>query len=413
MAETGPLAGRRLLLTGGLALALPRSGFGQAPAAAVPSSVAWPHTVSGRGGSATIYQPQVISWPGQTTLNARAAVAVTRQGGGTPILGTVEVTATTSTDFATRTVTLSDLRLVTSHFPSLDTNEAAQLETRIRAALPDYRLQGRAARHRPAEPQGQHQRAGRSGGEQRAAGDLLQRASRQPRGVRRRAGAGADRRLDAVARRQHQLGPVLRSRRRRRLVPAEQRQLVRRGQGHRSLAAHRGPAGGVAVPAGRAEPRRGAPCHPGPPRRAGGGPTIFVSTRPAEIIVTDGPPSFSPIPGTQVQIVTNGNSALFRHTDTGRFYYLVSGRWFSAAALEGPWSYATTELPPDFALIPPNSAAGSVLPSVPGTAQAQEAVLQAQIPARRRSTAARRRWRSPMSASRNSGRSPAPASPMR
>src|SRR5690349_6215346 len=99
---------RRMLLAGaGLALGLPRPLFGQAPAGPAATEASWPHTVSGPGGSATIYQPQIISWPGQTTLNARAAVSITRQGDKRPILGTVEVTAQTSADFATRTVTLS------------------------------------------------------------------------------------------------------------------------------------------------------------------------------------------------------------------------------------------------------------------------------------------------------------------
>src|SRR4029453_15844947 len=100
-----------------------------------------------------------------------------------------------------------------------------------------------------------------------------------------------------------------------------------------------------------AEVRKVIPGRPLSPQTA---PTIFVSIKPAEIIVTDGPPAFATIPGTQVQLVTNGNSALFRHEGNGRFYYLVSGRWFSAAILEGPWSFATPDLPPDFAMIPPD-----------------------------------------------------------
>jgi hypothetical protein len=125
------------------------------------------------------------------------------------------------------------------------------------------------------------------------------------------------------------------------------------------------------------EVRKSIPGRPLSPEAA---PTVFVSTRPAEIILTDGPPAFTTIPGTQVQLVTNGNGGLFRHQGDGRFFYLVSGRWFSAASLEGPWSFATNDLPPDFSMIPPDSAAGNVLASVPGTSQAQEAVLQAQIP---------------------------------
>ena len=58
----------------------------------------------------------------------------------------------------------------------------------------------------------------------------------------------------------------------------------------------------------------------------------------------------------------------------------MSGRWFRAASLDGPWSFATPELPKDFALIPPDHPAGDVLSLVPGTKQAQEAVIQGNIP---------------------------------
>ncbi|MBV9749738.1 MAG: hypothetical protein JO157_13085, partial [Acetobacteraceae bacterium] len=46
----------------------------------------------------------------------------------------------------------------------------------------------------------------------------------------------------------------------------------------------------------------------------------------------------------------------------------------------GPWTFATPDLPADFARIPPDGPKGYVLASVPGTAQAQQAVLQAAVP---------------------------------
>ena len=71
--------------------------------------------------------------------------------------------------------------------------------------------------------------------------------------------------------------------------------------------------------------------------------------------------------------------AVPRHA-AAAIYYLVSGRWFAAASLDGPWTFATTSLPPDFARIPANGPRGFVLVSVPGTPQAQEALIEAQIP---------------------------------
>lgn len=109
-------------------------------------------------------------------------------------------------------------------------------------------------------------------------------------------------------------------------------------------------------------------------------PAIFVSTVPAEIIVTAGAPQYQRIPGTALRFVANTVADLFQDTSTGTFYYLVSGRWFAAPALTGPWVFATPSLPPDFARIPANGPRGSVLASVPGTPQAQEALLHAQVP---------------------------------
>jgi len=116
---------------------------------------------------------------------------------------------------------------------------------------------------------------------------------------------------------------------------------------------------------------------PGKPVKPADAPTIFVSTKPAEIIVTAGPPALVAIPGTSLQYVANTDSDLFLDTGNGRFYYLVSGRWFSSTGLNGPWSFATPDLPADFALIPPDGPRGDVLASVPGTAEAQQAVIEA------------------------------------
>ena len=65
---------------------------------------------------------------------------------------------------------------------------------------------------------------------------------------------------------------------------------------------------------------------------------------------------------------------------SGLVYFLVSGRWFSAPDFTGPWTFATPSLPADFKAIPVEHERSRVLASVPGTQQATEAVLLAQIP---------------------------------
>ena len=110
-------------------------------------------------------------------------------------------------------------------------------------------------------------------------------------------------------------------------------------------------------------------------------PTIFVSFEPAELIATTGHPDYVPVAGTKELLwVRNTESDLFRSGLNGKFYYLVAGRWFSSDSLDGPWTFATPDLPSEFRTIPVEHPRSRVLASVPGTEQAFEAVLLASVP---------------------------------
>lgn len=109
-------------------------------------------------------------------------------------------------------------------------------------------------------------------------------------------------------------------------------------------------------------------------------PTIFVTVKPAELILLDGEPKYVAISGTQLQWISNSEGDVFRLGKTGAVYFLVSGRWFSAPDFEGPWEFATPNLPEDFKNIPSEHERSEVLASVPGTDEAAEAILLAQIP---------------------------------
>jgi hypothetical protein len=119
-----------------------------------------------------------------------------------------------------------------------------------------------------------------------------------------------------------------------------------------------------------------------PPSKSGGAtPAVFYSDKPAEVILFDGQPVYAQVPGTQLTYATNTDSVVFVFTPTQQFYYLTAGRWFSANDLQnGPWTYATPDLPADFAKIPASSPASAILASVPGTDEAKDAVLLAQVP---------------------------------
>ena len=110
-------------------------------------------------------------------------------------------------------------------------------------------------------------------------------------------------------------------------------------------------------------------------------PRVFTTTTPAELILLKGEPAYSPVAGTAGLLwVSNTESDLFRVNRSGPVYFLTSGRWFSAPDFGGPWTFASPSLPADFKKIPLEHARSRVLASVPGTPEAAEAVLLAQIP---------------------------------
>lgn len=336
----------------------------------------WPHSTTIDGTTVTVYQPQAISWPEHRELTTRAAIAISGQSEETPILGTVELMMDTTTDAGTGMVTLSNPRLKGSHFPALDTNAAAELEQRIRARLPRMHLEPVPLQNvllsLKEKPQAQ---------------DVA--VLNDPPAIFQ-----SERPASLVV---FDGDPVM--------VPAGKTELKYAVNTNweiftdgkswfllddglwLSAPAFSGPYKPVATlpPAFRAlplEPNFTAVRNAIPPKAVKPtiAPTIFVSTKPAEIIVTDGPPQFEPVKGTGLQVVKNTESALFFYPSTGTFYLLVSGRWFASKGLDGPWHFASNELPPDFAAIPPDGKLAGVLPSVPGTSQAELAVLQAQVP---------------------------------
>jgi hypothetical protein len=108
---------------------------------------------------------------------------------------------------------------------------------------------------------------------------------------------------------------------------------------------------------------------------------VYISTGPAELLQTQGPPQFAPIPKTQLLYVTNTGSDIFADAKKKNFYVLLSGRWYEATSLSGPWNWLAGEkLPRDFSRIPPDAPKSAVLASVPGTVEAREAVIANAVP---------------------------------
>ncbi|MGH8678966.1 MAG: carbohydrate-binding family V/XII, partial [Burkholderiales bacterium] len=117
-------------------------------------------------------------------------------------------------------------------------------------------------------------------------------------------------------------------------------------------------------------------------RFASAAPAVYVSTTPAELLQTDGAPEYAPIENTRLLYVTNSPNKIFLDLVTQQHYALISGRWLRAPRLEqNSWQYVSgAELPADFAMIPPDHPMASVRAAVPGTPQANEAIIANSVP---------------------------------
>jgi len=349
------------------------------PASMPSAAQSWPHTVTAERGTAVVYQPQVMSWPDRRTLDTRIALAITPTGAKTPMLGAIEVSFTTDSDLESRTVALSSPKLTSVKFPSSNAEQTPQIEQSIQKALDSM-------------------------GDKRVPLDMillsLNRQAETPPQI------AVDNNPPAIFYSSRPASllvfdgePVL--------APVTGTSLSVAVNTNWDVFVDNGTktwywlnngawltapdfkgtwAPVAALPAAFSQLPSDANFAavrkqiPGKKLSASQVPTIFVSATPAEIVVTEGTPKLVAIAGTSLKYVSNTDVPLFVDSSSGRYYYLIAGRWFSAPSLDGPWTFATSSLPADFAKIPPSSPRGSVLVSVPGTPQAQEAVLQSQIP---------------------------------
>lgn len=110
-------------------------------------------------------------------------------------------------------------------------------------------------------------------------------------------------------------------------------------------------------------------------------PNIVTATEPTELVVSDGTPSWKSIAGGKLLYVENTETPWLRELSSGKMYLLLSGRWFSSKTPQGPWLFERADkLPASFKDIPPESAIGGLRTSIAGTDEAEQAVLDSQIP---------------------------------
>jgi len=111
-------------------------------------------------------------------------------------------------------------------------------------------------------------------------------------------------------------------------------------------------------------------------------PQLIIVTKPSELIITDGEPEYATVKGTSLLYVSNTQSDIIMDINSQIHYVLLAGRWYSSKTLnDGDWKFVEPEdLPDDFPKIPEDSDLADVRVSVPGTSEAQDALLEQSIP---------------------------------
>jgi hypothetical protein len=364
--------------------AAPAPGTTKPAAAASPQAAApdgtWPRNYTTSSGAAlTIYQPQVASWADQKVMQAYSAVSYIAKGAKEATLGTLKIEANTQVALEERLVSFTDFKILEANFPKLQRDDLKTVTAEITDAIP---------------------------GNDRVIGLDRVLASIDTSVVIPKNVEGVKADPPVIF---HSKTPAV-------LVnldgepiwaPIQQNDLKSAVNTNWDLFLHdptktyylrndrtwlkatdlKGPWS----PAGKLpESFSKLPSDdnwkdvkanlPGRSVSAKDMPKVFVSEQPAEMILLKGEPAYVTVTGTKLMWVNNTESDLFRLGRTGSVYVLISGRWFSAPDFTGPWTFATTSLPEDFKKIPLEHERSRVLASVPGTSQAAEAVLLAQIP---------------------------------
>ncbi len=357
---------------------LARPATGAAPSAPVDGG--WPRAyITSSGGRLTLYQPQVVSWDDQKRIVMYAAVSYTAKDEKTQALGTIRLEARTSVALAERLVSFSDFAITSVNFPGLSREQTTAVVADVNTSVPqDDRVIGldRVLAAMDTAKVKPHNLAGVK------ADPPLIFYSTTPTVLVNIDGNPIwspirDTDLKFAVNTNWDLFEQ----------PSTTTLFLRVDSEWLKAPGIEGPW----TPAGKlpdsfsklpddgnwSEAKAAMTSAHGVGKTT---PTVLVSRKPAELILVHGAPAYTPVAGTNLIWLSNTDSDVFRVGKTGPIYFLVSGRWFSAPAFTGPWTFATPSLPADFARIPLDHPRSRVLASVPGTTQALEAVLLAQVP---------------------------------
>jgi hypothetical protein len=333
----------------------------------------WPHTITSPAGTLVSYQPQVDDWKNFTDITWRQAFQLTPTG-GKPVLGAATFSGTTKVDNDRHLVDFSSIMVTNTYFPGLDPANSAQMDQLLRTFVP-HTVTVSLERVVACVPKPQSVKTVNLNNT-----PPFIFVSYNPAILLSIDGdpvlaAVPETSLKYVVNTQWPL--FLDAGKSQYYLLVNQRWFTASDLHGPWNAVNKLPKDMEKLPKEDqwAQLKTAIP----PPSASGPIPKIFYSTVPAEVILFDGKPVFAKIPGTELAYATNTDNPVFMYGPTSDYYYLAAGRWFKSNNLEGQWTFASLGLPPDFAKIPVSSPASAVLSSVPGTEEAKDAVLIAQI----------------------------------
>lgn len=357
-----------------------------AQSGSAPSESGWPRQFFYSGDSITVYQPQIDAWQ-DNLIRGHAAVAIKAPGMAEPTYGVMHIQGVTAVNKDTRLVDVSDIAVTNAKFPMAGAQEAA-FSAVLTLVLPVSFNDVSLDRLELSLAANQDQQTAKSVPIVNSPPVII--FSAQPSILITI--DGAPKYLTVTGQ------PVMRVVNTTAFLARDNNDAywLHVYDGFMTATALAGPwtvakkvpsavqtAAQAAAKAGQVDMLTGAATDstPKPTLKNTTPPTIYVATSPTELIVTDGPANYEAIPGTSLLYITNTNMDVFEEVNTQTAYVLLSGRWFSAPSTKGPWTFVPADsLPGEFAQIPYDSPMENVLASVPGTPQAQEAVIENGVP---------------------------------
>ena len=335
----------------------------------------WPRKLEKPGGTAIIYQPQVDEWKDYSTITMRLAFQLTPTG-GKQVIGAATMVGSTNVDKDKHTVLIYGIRATHTSFPSLDEATSAKMEQLFKTFVPEVvniSLERVLAYiPKPESVQAVNIKNDPPSIFVNYSPAVLLAVDGEPV-----LAAINDTKLRFIV--NTQWAVFLDTNKSKYYMLAGSHWLTAADLHGPWSAATQLPKDMEKLPKDPqwADLKKVIPL---PAQPSGPIPKVFFSTVPAEVILFDGKPVYAKIPHTQLLYASNTDSPFFLYTPTNEYYYLAAGRWFRSKDIQGNWTFASADLPEDFSRIPASSPTSVVLSSVPGTEEAKDAVLIAQIP---------------------------------